>query len=108
MNDKRTGNERKRIADLKKCILTLEEIVPTIDKIGSGFDDTENTALALLLYFKDRKVLDKLANVRKIISLELQSVLTKNEFDEFIEQDINYWKPPYGENKSELLKILNG
>jgi hypothetical protein len=107
MNEKRIANERRRIAGLKKCFLTLEEIVPTIDKIASGFDDTEDTALALLLYFKDQKVLDKLANMRQIISLELQSVLSKNEFDEFIEKDIHYWKPPYGKNKSELLKTLN-
>ena len=55
---------RQKTKDLKKCWRELDSIVPTIDKIGSGFEDTEKAALALFLYFKEEEVLDRLAYIR--------------------------------------------
>ncbi len=96
-----------RIEDLKKCFGELDCIVPIIDKIGSGFQETEETALALLLYFNKEKVLDKLAEIRKIISNELKDLLGEEQFDEFIEQEDGYmWKPPYNASKEKILKML--
>jgi hypothetical protein len=94
------------VEDLKNCFTELDSIIPVIDKIGSGFEEPENTALALLLYFKEEKVLDKLAKVRKIISLDLQDLLGVEKFNEFIEQEVDLWKPPYNSSRQELLSML--
>jgi len=53
-------------SSLQKCFTELDSIIPIIDKIGSGFEDSERTALALLLYFREEKVLDKLAKNQKV------------------------------------------
>jgi hypothetical protein len=98
--------DNKTIENLKTCFTELESIIPVIDKIGSGFEEPENTALALLLYFKEEKVLDKLAKVRKIISLDLRESLGVEKFDEFIEQEVDLWKPPYNSSREELLSRL--
>ena len=42
-------DKKQNIENIKKVLEYLEQIVPVIDKIGSGFSDTEKTALALLL-----------------------------------------------------------
>jgi hypothetical protein len=101
------GKHKEYIEQLKETFLILDDVIPTIDKIGSGFEDTEQTALALLLYFKEGKILDELAKIRKIVSLNLKSELSETDYDEFIEQDVCIWKPPYDKNKGELLKMLN-
>jgi hypothetical protein len=48
------------IENIKEIFIYLEQIVPIIDKIGSDFSDKETTALVLLLFFKEEKILDKL------------------------------------------------
>jgi len=99
--------KNKNIEELKKCFIELDNIVPTIDKIGSGFEEPERTALALLLYFKNEKVLDKLSKIRKVIGCDLKQLLGENGYDEFIEKESdNVWKPPYNATKEELLKML--
>jgi hypothetical protein len=97
--------KKSDIENTKELFIYLEQIVPVIDKIGSGFSDRETTALALLLFFKEEKVLDKLSYVRKILSLKLSSTLSEEEYDQFIEQDIRYWEVPYC--KDEILNRLN-
>jgi hypothetical protein len=99
--------DNQRIENLKKCFTELDCIIPIIDKIGSGFEEPERTALALLLYFKEEKVLDKLAKIKRTISLDLQKLLGDEQFDEFIEQEVEMWKPPYNASREELLNILN-
>ncbi|EAW0501497.1 hypothetical protein RAX24_004007, partial [Salmonella enterica subsp. enterica serovar Muenchen] len=47
--------------NLKDVLISLEEIVTVIDKIGSGFDKSGKMALALLLFFNQCSVLDKLS-----------------------------------------------
>jgi hypothetical protein len=89
---------------IKETFIDLERIVPIIDKIGSGFPDAESTALALLLFFKEEKVLDTLSHIRKKMSLQLSSILSEEEYEQFIEQDISYWDIPY--NKDEILNRL--
>ena len=84
----------------------LSQMIASIDRVGSGFEGIEETALALLLYFKMEKGLDKLAYMRKIIMLAMESQLSEEKFDEIIEKDIVYWKPPYEASKDELLKML--
>ncbi len=96
--------KKSDIEIIKEIFIYLEQIVPTIDKIGSGFSDRETTALALLLFFKEDKILDKLSYLRKIVNLKLSSILSEDEYEKFLEQDINYWKVPY--SKEEILDKL--
>ena len=100
------GNMSKT-KDLKKCWRELDSIVPTIDKIGSGFEDTEKAALALFLYFKEEKVLDSLAYIRSIISIELEHILGDEKFNNFAECEAKSWKPPYNKSRDELLAMLS-
>lgn len=93
--------------NLKESFLLLDDIVPTLDKIGSGFEGIEETALALLLYFREKKVLTKLAKIRWFVSAELQKQLPVEVYDDFIEQELDPWRPPYGKTKDELLKLIN-
>ncbi|NRN30941.1 hypothetical protein [Photorhabdus heterorhabditis] len=97
---------KQDIHDLKTVSMFLEEIVPTIDKIGSGFSDRETMSLALLLFFKKNDVLDKLATVRKIINKELSLQLTTQEYDEWLEKDISLWIPPYNKSKDEIINMF--
>jgi hypothetical protein len=96
--------KKSDIESIREIFIYLEQIVPIIDKIGSGFSDRETTALALLLFFKEEKILDKLSYIRKIASLKLSSILSEDEYERFLEQDIDYWKVPY--NKDEILNRL--
>ena len=56
----------KNFEILKILFLELNRMVTSVDRVGSGFYDAEDgdnsvksTALALLLYFDEEKVLDK-------------------------------------------------
>ena len=93
--------------DLKNILIFLEEIVTVIDKIGSGFDKSSKTAVALLLFFNQCNVLDKLSTIRKYLSKELEAKMTSDEYDKWIEIDLPLWKPPYDKTKEEILRMLN-
>ncbi|HEK3221736.1 hypothetical protein KUA04_15540 [Proteus mirabilis] len=97
---------QRRVNDLKKAFMLIEEIVPSIDKIGSGFSDSDTVGLVLLLFFKENLVLDKLANIRKIINNELSVKLRPEEYDELIEKDIPLWVPPYNKSKGEIINMI--
>lgn len=84
----------------------LDEIVCVIDKIGSGFELTEDMALALVLFFKEKKVLDKLSHIRKVVANELSEKMSSSEYDEWIERETHYWKPPYGMPQDELIQKI--
>ena len=45
-------NKKRKIMQLSE---EIDEIVCVIDKIGSGFETTENMSLALALFFLKRK-----------------------------------------------------
>jgi hypothetical protein len=92
--------------NLKEILEYLEEIVTVIDKIGSGFNKSDRTASALLLYFNQRNILDKLSKTRKYLYQELRSRITEEEYDELIEKDSTTWHPPYDKTAEEILKML--
>lgn len=94
-------------SELKKALLQLEEIIPTIDKIGSGFENKETAALALLLFFRERNVLNKLSFIRKTISHTLSKILSDDEFQKLIETDVALWKPPYNKEANEISALLD-
>ena len=93
--------------ELKDILIFLEEIVTVIDKIGSGFDKSSKTAAALLLFFNQCNVLDKLSTIRKYLSKELEAKMTSDEYDKWIEIDLPLWKPPYDKTEEEILGMLN-
>ncbi|MFQ1013532.1 hypothetical protein ACFX2U_11930 [Gilliamella apicola] len=97
----------KNTEELKDILIFLEEIVVVIDKIGSGFDKSSKTATALLLFFNQCNVLDKLAKIRKYLYQELESRMDPYEYNEWIEKDISFWKPPYEKTVAEMLEMLN-
>lgn len=95
------------LGHLKELYYSLNEIVTVIDKIGSGFPERERLAIALLLFFKERKALDKLANIRGFLLEELENNLTEEEFDDIIEKELPIWNPPYKKSQKELLDALD-
>lgn len=101
------SNKPQTIEELKEILSFMEEIVVTIDKIGTGFDKSSRTASALLLFFNQCNVLDKLSRTRKYLYQELERELSAEEFDEWIEKDSVLWVPPYEKTEDEILKLLN-
>lgn len=85
-----------------------KEILSTlnINKIASGFYGIEETALALLLGFRENKTLDQLAHIRYILQIAMEKQFSNEEYDEIIEQEVKTWRPPYNSSKEELLLML--
>lgn len=96
----------QNIDELKEILTSMEEIVVVIDKIGSGFIEENRTASALLLFFNQCNVLEKLSKTRKYLYRELESKISAEEFDEWIENDSPLWKPPYDKSEGEILEML--
>lgn len=85
----------------------LSFVIGSIDRVGSGFEDKERCALALLLCFKKNKMLDILSHIRYVLDIEMEKQLSEEIYDEFIEREnVEAWKPPYSASKEELLKML--
>lgn len=91
---------------LKEIAKRLDFIVSSINRIESGFDESDTEAMALLLFFRERRALDMLANIRKVLHLSLEELMGKSEYDEWLEQELELWKPPYEKTKEELLSML--
>lgn len=101
---------------MKKIVLNRQECqeifrilnvtIGYIDKITSGFYGTEETALALLLGFKENKTLDQLSQIRYILQIAMEKQLSNQEYDEIIEKEVEIWKPPYDSSKEELLDMI--
>lgn len=96
----------QNIDELKEILTSMEEIVVVTDKIGSGFIEENRAASALLLFFNQCNVLDKLSKTRKYLYQELESKISPEEFDEWIENDSPLWKPPYDKSEEEILEML--
>ncbi|MBF1475625.1 hypothetical protein [Prevotella pallens] len=92
--------------EYKEILSILDKTIGYIDKIGSGFYGKEETALALLLGFRENKTLDQLAHIRYILQIAMEKQLSNEEYDEIIEQEEKVWKPPYNSSKEELLLML--
>ncbi|WP_459207747.1 hypothetical protein ACSMEV_06775 [Pseudomonas sp. MLB6B] len=101
---------RKALGDtqtLKQRLDEMEEIVTVIDRIGSGYDRNEDAAAALLLFFKQCEVLQKLAKTRRYLSEQFENTLSADELDEFLEQEVPAWRPPYEKKADALLAMLD-
>ncbi|PWD68158.1 hypothetical protein DF211_00820 [Pectobacterium parmentieri] len=93
--------------NLKEILIYLDEVVTVIDKIGSGFDKSSKTASALLLFFNQCNVLSKLSQTRKYLYQELESRISPEEYDEWIENDFPLWQPPYEKTEEEMLEMIS-
>ncbi|PAN91778.1 hypothetical protein CIW64_07045 [Enterobacter cloacae] len=100
------NKDTQNIDELKEILTSMEEIVIVIDKIGSGFIEANRIASALLLFFNQCNVLEKLSKTRKYLYRELESKISAEEFDEWIENDSSLWKPPYDKSEGEILEML--
>lgn len=89
--------------EYKEILSTLNITIGYIDKIASGFYGIEETALALLLGFRENKTLDQLAHIRYILQIAMEKQFSN---DEIIEQEVKTWRPPYNSSKEELLLML--
>lgn len=94
-------------ATLLRLLDDLEEVVPVVDRIGSGFQETEEAALALLLFFRERQVLDRLAGIRKALTVVLAARMTPEALHAWEESSPDDWAPPYGATRAQLLARLH-
>lgn len=101
-----TNKKSQSSEELKEILSFMEEIVVTIDKIGTGFNESGRTASALLLFFNQCNVLGKLSKTRRYLYEELESKISSEEFDEWIEKDSKLWSIPYEKTEDEILKML--
>ncbi|MGD8108831.1 hypothetical protein ACQE32_19685 [Pantoea sp. FN0302] len=99
-------NISQKVEELKEILVSIEEMVIVIDKIGTGFDETERAAFALLLFFKERDLLGRLAKARKYLYKELEDNMSPEEFDNWIENDVTLWRPPYEKKGEDILKLI--
>jgi hypothetical protein len=60
----------------------------------------------LVLFFKEKEVLDKLSHVRRVVSDKLSTMMSESEYDEWIDRETDFWEPPYTANKDELLRRI--
>ncbi|MCI4188587.1 hypothetical protein MRO89_22025 [Dickeya dianthicola] len=90
---------------LKETFSSIEEVIVVFDKITSGFDDHEKMALALLLFFSESDILERLMKIRRLVNSKLIEELSKSEYDEWSEKEVNHWPPPYEKTKKELLEM---
>lgn len=93
MSDEVVCYKRK---DIIKVLADLDVMVVSLDRIGSYYDDckTVEEYHALSSNFLDEwKILRKLANARKILSLAFSGELGDDEMDELERefQDLQYW-----------------
>ena len=88
--------------DILNILDDLNQMVVSLDKIASGFENTDTCSSAIHLFLLEEDVLDKLALMRKHLSGEF----TNAEYNEYCGREINYYKPPYEKTKEELLTTI--
>lgn len=101
---------------LLKTTLELENIVVILDKIHSGFDDNDldKIALSALLFFSEKKIIDRLEKLNLELYKKLGELIGKNKLDSRIKK-IKKSAPEYykvklnlteDEIKEEILKHI--
>ena len=89
--------------DILNVLDDLEILVVALDKIGSGFEDTDACSSAIHLFLLEKDVLNKLSVIRK----KLSENFLEPEFDEYYEREIDYYVPDYKKTKKELIASIN-
>ena len=105
-----TKEQNVSLENYKNIFLLLEQIVPILDKIGSRTQDKEKVALLLLLFFKEKNVLDILSNIRKTAFSYLEENMSEDELDNLLEKAdenfLKFWQIPKETNKELLIEKI--
>lgn len=94
------------ISTLKDILEELTPIISAADRIKSGFDESEEMALALLLFFRERGTLDQLVKMRDTLSANLEEKVSESEYAAWLQRDMKLWNPPQKKTTEELLSML--
>lgn len=88
---------------LLESVLELENIMVTLDKTHSGFDDNDldKIALSTLLFFSEKRILDRLHQLRMKLYLKLEKLIGKKKLSSRLER-IKQVTPEYYEVKNNL------
>jgi len=92
---------KKQVAYSRKKIIavlrTLNELVVSLDQIGSASDDMtrEENDAALADFIQQHKIFRKVAQARRILSAPFPTTLGADGMDELERemQGVQYWKP---------------
>lgn len=91
---KQVAYPREQIIEVLR---TLEELVVSLDRIGSASHDmtTEDYHAALAEFIRRHKIASKAAQARRILSEPFPTTLGPDDMDELERemQDVPYWKP---------------
>lgn len=95
---------RQRLALLMEAGEELDTLVCGLDRIHSGFSEEPEQAAALLLFVHSQKVLQSLAQIRSIVSQELEAQMETDAYDTWTDKGTPDWTPPYGESAEQILQ----
>lgn len=91
--------------ELKDVYSSIEELIVVTGKVMSGFDNHKSMGLAMLLFFSESDILDRLLKARRVINTGLEAELTEDEYNEWAENDKDCWNPSYNKSEGELLMM---
>lgn len=95
---------RQRLVQLMEAGERLDTLVCGLDRITSGFTEETEQAAALLLFMHSQEVLKSLAEVRGIVSQELEAQMELDAYDTWTDKGTPDWTPPYGESAERILQ----
>lgn len=95
---------RQRLVQLMEAGERLDTLVCGLDRIASGFTEETEQAAALLLFMHSQQVLQSLAEVRGIVSQELEAQMELDAYDTWTDKGTPDWTPPYGESAERILQ----
>jgi len=95
---------RQRLVQLMEAGERLDTLVCGLDRITSGFTEETEQAAALLLFMHSQQVLQSLAEVRGIVSQELEAQMELDAYDTWTDKGTPDWTPPYGESAERILQ----
>ncbi|WP_237771954.1 hypothetical protein [Stenotrophomonas maltophilia] len=95
---------RQRLVQLMEAGERLDTLVCGLDRITSGFTEETEQAAALLLFMHSQEVLQSLAEVRGIVSQELEAQMELDAYDTWTDKGTPDWTPPYGESAERILQ----
>ena len=76
--------------EYKEILSTLNITIGYIDKIASGFYGIEETALALLLGFRENKDSEPISSYKIHLQIAMEKQFSNEEYDEIMEQEVRH------------------
>lgn len=94
----------QRLAQLMEAGEHLDRLVSGVDRIESGFTEAPEHAAALLLFMHSQQVRRSLAQIRSVVSQELEAQMERDAYDTWADKGRPDWTPPYGESAERILQ----